>query len=589
MHHAVLTLLSFSAGLALSVVCVLFSSHEASTSSFNLTDTIVEARPEQTLSHTNQHDNPVKGSDRSADNSPGTMPVGSQKKPPNEAQVESVSIQSATETFHPKPARSSAAAEDSSVSLAAPSESSQIGRLRRESPEARTLTLLEAIRSPGDIKSEILAPDVLRQLPDYRSSILPMLKDEGLTELLSRFTEVDWISWEFSGFAMEGGPTLAKSFVDQVSARNSELGSYLALAAQSWSRLFNVTRSGRVFKLEDYPPQGRESDRQFKALQRPSLRSMIGDSAEPVVSNLNEAIDRNLPRLPGSPVRGEFAELLSQDPLFTATLERLRARFVSSYLQSHPDDPMRSLSLLCSLRLGEIGDFQIKQLTRLFRRFTLDGTARYRVQVRELLNESAGLVLHEVSDLSLKRAIAEFYLMSSIDALDSEDKATSLLLLDESISYFRGLRGQELLASAISKRYVEGRNETNVKNTKEPSQSNVRLPEQADETAVKDESSAYGGFNLLKRLPLSTDKSKLSTLIAQGMSYLIVVLLLLVVGGGAFVFFLYNRSVRALSTLPNRKSRSRANSTSLTMTAPNDVNFGEEDFDQTDIRRSAAA
>ena len=91
--------------------------------------------------------------------------------------------------------------------------------------------LLFAIEEGTLDSLQLLRPEAIGKLPEYRATILPELKRQSLKSLLVRFSLSDWTNWPRASQGENGGPTVARTFVNDVMMVNTELGSFLETSA----------------------------------------------------------------------------------------------------------------------------------------------------------------------------------------------------------------------------------------------------------------------------------------------------------------------------------------------------------------------
>lgn len=422
-------------------------------------------------------------------------------------------------------------------------------QFREGLPTERRAQIRQALREGSADTIRVVGIDFLRSFPEYRTEYLPTMKEETLSGLLARFTETDWMSWDFSRFALNGGPTPARAFVDLLRSVNPELGQYADQAAKQWSLLFSATKAGNVYEYRVGMGEGR-----------------VGLSAA------NQEI-------------GSALEL-SEDAAFVAMIERLRARFVSGFVSTHPQDPQRALTLLLSLSRAAVREEHVSALIALFRRFTLEGSPRYRTEVAARLRNPALLTDLTRQSPELRRSVAEFHLMRAIDALDAGEGGTATILVDESVALFPGLRGQEIVAEAI-----RSSQHTAAAPHAAPSTGEAVRPAAAsapvDTTSAAAESTSQSSLLTLPARP--AEKGRVARYLEIGVSYLFTILLVVFIGGGALLLFLYHRSVRSLRPTSPQSTRLDAADSRVKMTAPNEMDFGDDPLDDFDLRRSIAA
>jgi hypothetical protein len=417
-----------------------------------------------------------------------------------------------------------------------------LDQLEHLSPEKRRAVFVQSVREGSISALRDIDSKAIGVLPEYRSTILPLLEREGFDSLLSRFRQIDWMNWPMSSFAVDGGPTDARQYVDRISAVNSELGRFLETAARLVHSVYVSTRKGQSFSEQD------------------KLHELLaGADRQPVDANIRTALARTM----------LDAQIL-QNPIFQRRFEQLRSQFVLSYLQSHPDEVLRSFQLLLSAHFNE-NDMLSSALLMLLRRFTLDASAKFREQIFDIIHQSLNIQIAAKSDAQLQRALAELYLVGAMDALEADDRQRAAIYLDESQGYNSDLKGQEILTEYLK------------------SDAHLRQPEKqetkGDETekATQEKEPAEEHTSLLSRFSHDSEhqdaQSKIRSTLVSGISYISMLLFALLIGGGIFLAIIYRRSVQTLSGLqkssaPHHSGEGRSNG--VRMTAPTEMDFGEE-------------
>src|SRR5262249_48628914 len=154
---------------------------------------------------------------------------------------------------------------------------------------------------PASENFRLLRSDFLQAIPNYSTALLPPLKDKALQVMLSKFTKEDWQAWPQSSIARNGGPSVARAYVDSITAQNRELGLFLETSALLFHGLYVTTTHGEVYDLKkgfDY----------------------IVASAEELLTN------REISTIPA---RYLLSYSVPSDPSFLPTFERARCEVVS--------------------------------------------------------------------------------------------------------------------------------------------------------------------------------------------------------------------------------------------------------------------
>lgn len=412
--------------------------------------------------------------------------------------------------------------------------------LSAKSPAERSTLLRQALHEGTFASLQLLDSRVLSKLPSYLDRELPEAKHEALAEMLRRFRDIDWSNWKLSAFAVNGGPTAARRYVDVINIVNIEVGSYLETSAELLHSLYLNTQKGNVFA----------EDRALKALLN-APNSSSSDTNSGKVITLDSQI------------------LL--DPVFRENLESLREQFIVSYVDGHSEDPRKNLNLLLSIEPKLLAKSSITALTRLFRRFALEASPRFREEIFADLHNSETLSSFLAVDATLRRSVAELYLIGVLDALEDGDNRRATYFLQESNALYPGLKGQEMLAQRLQL-------EPTTAASKKPTLQNVDNASHEE----KEKIAPKGSKSLFPETASNTSDTKIRSTIEQGISYLFIVLLAVVFGGGVFFFVLYQRSLRSLDITPLSAVKEGSRKTQP-ITSPSSVDF-EDSFESRETK-----
>jgi len=381
-------------------------------------------------------------------------------------------------------------------------------------PEEKRNIILQAVRDGTPISLRVLGAQVLSGIPDYRKTLLPDIKEEALSSLLSRFREVDWANWQASSFARDGGPTLARSYVDLINSVNTELGEYLETAAILFSRLAVDTAKRKVFEPEK---------ELISVLREP--QNPLGQGSGQFLQ-ADSVLDANI----------------LDDSTFASFIERLRARVVGQHLETFEGEPLEAFALLLSVRPEFMDEELEHDLLVLLRQFALEASPRYRDEVFRMLRKAPVFAELGQDRQALRRALAELYLIGVIDAIDRKDRPRAALYMDESIALVPDLHSQELLRPML-----EANTFSNVANSA-PSSSQERALDSPKREQVKSEAATNSSFDLVHK----EQKNELENSLKTGISFLSLLIIGLVIVAAGFYVFVYLRSVRNLADSPAR-------------------------------------
>lgn len=181
-------------------------------------------------------------------------------------------------------------------------------------PQDRPEIIVRALESGSMADLQLLRSEQLRQLPDYRTTIVPTMKRAGIDALLSRFNESDWLDWPRAYAALNGGPTSARAFIDDLRVVNPELARYLETAALLFQALYLKTSQGQPFALRE----------ELYAITRSAERLLEYRKAKAI------------------PARQLLDLEIAQDSLFVRELERKRADFVLLYTKEHIEESRKT-------------------------------------------------------------------------------------------------------------------------------------------------------------------------------------------------------------------------------------------------------
>jgi len=266
-------------------------------------------------------------------------------------------------------------------------------------PDERLNGLLVAIRK-GNPKSLNLAREdyavaAAANRSEYQNKILPALEREALDAMLSRFTDDDWESWPRNQNLQNGGPTAARTYVDDLTAANFTLGVFVETAARLLHGLSSKTRRGEEFFATAY------------------LSEMIGNA---------ELLFAKRP----APLRAEPAirlidQTILNNRVFTERFERERATLVRRYISQHPETITSNLALAATVdpRFARPDFFETleKQLSYLARRVT----ASYRREYLVSQSKSRSLMKFERVQPGVRTASAKVFVLGAIDAVNRGD------------------------------------------------------------------------------------------------------------------------------------------------------------------------
>lgn len=289
------------------------------------------------------------------------------------------------------------------------------------SAERREDILLDALREGSFESLQLLRSEYVRDLPEYRDSLLPALKKESLNGMLSRFIESDWTDWHSSFSSRAGSPSLARLFVEDLKGVNTDIGMFLETAAFLLSGLATNTAEGRVFDVSQQ-------------------MSYLLDNAEQLLSAR---------KLKAMPARYVFQPEVSTDPAFRTVLERERGRFVAIYLKRSPQNMKAALRLLGSLEPRLIGRDSYRTIAKYLVYVATGASPRLREAFLFADLEDGTLNALAEQDKGVRKTLSLLYVMAAVDSIESGDTLQANKFLHQSVAIQPGQRIQRVVAQAL--------------------------------------------------------------------------------------------------------------------------------------------
>ncbi len=296
--------------------------------------------------------------------------------------------------------------------------------LSREYSRERRAEILESAVEQGGLDSlQVIRSEYISFLPEYHSEILPRLRRVALKEMRIRFAEQDWLDWPSSAVSNGGGPTEARIFLDNMGLVNGDLGRFLETSAQLYHGMYLSVLSGNTYSVKDDL---------FYVLQ----------SAEKILSN------RSFPAIPARLMLDP--QILSRAE-FNQEIERLRCDLTALHVSRYPNELVTHLKLIEELKVSSCAETTSEVIAEVLRRLTVGSSQTYRESVIPLIIDSQTLPVFAEQDVQVRNNLAEFYVMSAVDALavDSRERASGFLSLSESIE--DGLRSQDIVRAYLKK------------------------------------------------------------------------------------------------------------------------------------------
>lgn len=269
---------------------------------------------------------------------------------------------------------------------------------------------------------QVVRTEYVREIPHYRSLLLPELKRQALEELLDKFVLSDWNNWPRSIFGGGTGPSVARRFLNDVITVNVELGRFLETSAQLMHGLYRSTSRGFAYDVGN--------DLRQVIQQAEQLRSAQPQNGVPAL----EAYDLSVP----------------DDPVFRVLLERKRCEFSHDYFVKNPRNYTEYLHLVAFLQPRYCSKKTAGPIANLLSRLAIDGSPEFRKMV--LFDNAIVKVIEGFASLDnkVRTAAGGLYLVSSLDALDSADIDSASRLLDIAVKFAPELSSQNAVREAIA-------------------------------------------------------------------------------------------------------------------------------------------
>ncbi len=279
----------------------------------------------------------------------------------------------------------------------------QVGVSEPQPPRRTEADYRLALKDGSPQALAILRDEVLRNDPKYVSEILPRLRRDALHTFLQK------------------SMSDAEQYVSNVERVNSDLGTYLRSAITILQALYRETKQGTVFDEKRYV------ESQLTQMEESLLGSRLGDFSEP----------------------RSFDASVLDNPRFHAFLELSRCELVIDELQAKPGSLGELMPLLASVKPTFCSKQANTKLARIIVRIMSEGSVELRTTL--LTDELTQRTLSQFSNVSelVRRAVAELFVISAIDAVAVGDQATAETLLVRSRELIPLLESQEQAENLI--------------------------------------------------------------------------------------------------------------------------------------------
>lgn len=394
-------------------------------------------------------------------------------------------------------------------------------------PSEPDIKAMRAALAAGTYESfQALRSDALALLPDYHSTVLPQLKPAALNEFLRRFNDRDWREWPVSFDKKTKIFSTARLYVDDLRLANPELARYLETAGLLLHGLYQSMRSGRPYNA---------SAELYYALQ----------NAEQIFAG------RTVSAVPARTLLD--AEIVN-DKSFQEKLEGYRGELAAGYYARYPDQLETGLKLFLQLQPVQCSRRVLTSFGRLLLDLSLRTTPKYRENAANMLIKATTTTEFLKAEPALGEPLAQFYLLTALDALQRSDRERARGLLELSSAAKPGLKEQATLRAALDKP--------------------VRAPEAvAQKPEAPKEEKAKNWLDLGSTKPEESSGSGYQSILVA----IVLVLALLFVGGR---FMLALLSKRAVVMLPKEYGHAEPFSEEEfqqpVLTSPSELGFDED-------------
>lgn len=271
--------------------------------------------------------------------------------------------------------------------------------------------IIAAVRGDEGADLSLIASYNLQKLPAYKDKVLPLVRKEALASLIERFQTDEWTSTDG---LIPGSP--AYRFVNRITSVNPELGRSLRVAAVMFQRLYaRVIGRGRPFY----------TDTEFLAY----LREVQGTNSSWVTAR--DVID------------------IGHDHVFVRFFERLKSEFVAELGRQHPQAFIPVLTAYASVDPMHTTGFSRVTLIEILSRLSLTEDAAQRIRVGAFERRYGVLRQFALASASVRRAAANFYLVTAVDAAKKKDLDLSGWIFSQSLLYSPGMPKQRIVGEYL--------------------------------------------------------------------------------------------------------------------------------------------
>lgn len=405
--------------------------------------------------------------------------------------------------------------------------------------------LVQAAAREATSKSlERLQRDALKTVPNYQNEILPVLKKESLLVLLRRFSDSDWTDWPRASFILEGNPTPARTYVNDVFIVNEDLGRFLETAALLFYITYASGSEGKIISPE-------------QALER-------------VFAQSNRLLAYRAPK--AIPPRDMLDPEILSLSFVRERFKQLQNSLVLRFIRNHPGEYQLHFELLSGLSDDAVNAETNEVLAELLQRFSLEASPKFREEILKRVRSGQALSESVRTNSRVARALAHLFLVGTLDALDAGEPRKASLYLDESYAYDPRLPSQEVVASALRQAHAQLLQKKKAQAQQQP----------VEKGSAKTQKSAPAGDDgdslqlLSDNSSRKTETQAYSSFIDKGVMILIYLLFGILILGGGFILHLYRQRINMPSTPVEDLDPKVDTSPSVDVTRTNAAHFNSD-------------
>ncbi|MCC6933165.1 MAG: hypothetical protein IT292_07920 [Deltaproteobacteria bacterium] len=317
-------------------------------------------------------------------------------------------------------------------------------------PEERLALYHEALKAGSAESLQILNIETVSKDKVYQDNIA-VLKQLALDTMVKKFTANDWNSWASSLAIGGGNMSEAARYVENIRTVNQPLGIFLDTAAFLLSGAKTTISQGKDFDAGRY------------------LATIVSqfELSHHLYPELSLAEVYNLGIL--------------NDYVFLKILEQEKCRLTEEFIQNVPSKPKSALKLVRSLSPQYCGPYLPKKVLEMIVRVAKEASPSLRLKIASDHALMDNFEMMAATNTELRKAMAQFYVIVGIDALNATDTVHARLYHQASVRLAENISGQGMLMMAIE-----------------------RLEKQLDVTSPEDQLLSLGtlGFMLLIGLSL---------------------------------------------------------------------------------------